>query len=181
MVVLWRSCLIPVKRMKWKLFRLFFPILIIGFIAPMIIPGPDGEPLMSWRDWVPDKSSLVKLSSFLEGTVDLIDPEGSLPSSVGLVEKKQIYQWQDEQGHWHFTDNSGLAAPHAISKPIPEVKNFMVPLTLPEAEVDTGGGVQESFNLSPTTVPIEKIPQMIEDASNIQKLSDKHARQLEEI
>jgi hypothetical protein len=170
-----------VKRMKWKLFKLFTPILIIGFVAPMITPGPDGEPLMTWRDWVPDKSSLVKLLSFLEGTVEVIDPGGSLSSSVDLFEKQQIYQWQDEQGHWYFTDNPESAAAHAISKPMPKFKNFMVPLTLPETEVEVGGGLDEGFNFSPTTVPIEKLPQMIEAARNIQKLSDKHARELEEI
>lgn len=177
----WRSDPSSVKRMKWKLFKLFFPILVIGFVAPMITPGSDGEPLMTWRDWVPDKSSLVKLLSFLEGTVEVIDPEGSLSSAVGLIGKKQIYQWQDEQGHWHFTDNSESAAAHAISKPLPKIKNFMVPLTLPDADVDVDGSVQEGFNFSPTTVAIEKFPQMIEDARNIQKLSDEHARQLEEI
>jgi hypothetical protein len=167
--------------MKWKLFKLFSPILIIGFVAPMITPGPDGEPLMTWRDWVPDKSSLVKLLSYLESTVDVIDPKGGLSSSVELFEEQQIYQWQDEQGLWHFTDNSESAAAHAISKPMPKFKNFMVPLSLPDAEIEADGGVQEGFNFPSSTVPIEKIPQMIEDARNIQKLSDKHARQLEEI
>jgi hypothetical protein len=181
MVVLWRSCLSPVKRMKWKLFKLFFPIILIGFVAPMITPGPDGQPLMTWRDWVPDKSSLVKLLSFLEGAVEVIDPEGSLSSSVDFIGEKKIYQWQDEQGHWYFTDNFESAAAHAISKPLPEVKNFMVPLSLPETEVEAGLGLQEGFNFSPTTVPIEKFPQLIEDARNIQKLSDKRARQLDEI
>jgi hypothetical protein len=167
--------------MKWKLFKLFTPILIIGFVAPMITPGSDGKPLMTWRDWVPDKSSLVKLLSFLEGTVDVIDPEGSLSTSVDLFEKQQIYQWQDEQGLWHFTDNFESAAAHAISKPMPKFKNFMVPLSLPETEVEADVGIQEGFNFSPTTVPIEKFPQLIEDARNIQKLSDKRARQLDEI
>lgn len=167
--------------MKWKLFRLFLPVLIIGFVAPMITPGPDGEPLMSWRDWMPDKSSLAKLSSILKGAVEVVDPEGGLSSAVEFIEKKQIYQWQDEQGRWHFTDDFNLAAAHATGKPQPEVQNVMVPLTVPDSGDENASAVQDGFNFSPTTVPGSKIPQMIEDARNIQKLRDEYARQLEEI
>ena len=167
--------------MKWKLFKLFFPVLLIGFVAPMITPVPEDEPLMTWRDWVPDKSSWATLSNFLEGAVEVVDPEGSLSSSVDFIDKKQIYQWQDEQGRWHFTDDSKAAAAHATGAPMPKVRNVIPPLFVPDADNRAGVSAQERVNFSPTTVPIEKMSQLIEDARNVQKLSDEHARQLEEI
>lgn len=147
----------------------------------MIMPGPDGKPLMSWRDWLPAGGNLEKLQNSLREAAAVIEPGSQQSSAAGLFEEKRLYQWQDAQGQWHFSDTPNPASVPVASKPLPVIVNRMQPVSIPGADAADNSVMAGAINFSPTTIPVEKIPGMIDDALNIQKLSDQYARQLEEI
>lgn len=65
--------------------KLIFVVLAAAIIAPMFIKGPDGEPIMSLSDWIPEKPD-----------VSAIAP--------GSSEPQQFYRYQDADGNWQYTD-----------------------------------------------------------------------------
>ncbi len=168
--------------MKWKLFRLFFPFLVIGFVAPMIIPGPDGERLMSWRDWLPDKTSLVKLTNKFRRLTEVVDPQGDVAPTIGLLKAKKVYRWQDKTGSWHFSDQPDAATGVVTEQSMPEIYNMLPPVFVPSPQADlTADSVAPGFKLSPATIPVQDIPQLFEDAKAIQGSADERSRRLKEI
>lgn len=164
--------------MKWKLIRLFLPLLVIGFVVPQLMPGPDGLPVMSWRDWVPEQRQVEQGLDSVQSQLENLD---SLTPTLELLEPKQIYKWQDASGQWHFSDQPQEQFSGVQSQPAPELRNIIpgVSVTPPAAEA-TGGPAAGNTFFSPTTVPLEQIPQLMEDARNIQKISEDRARQLEQ-
>jgi len=89
--------------MKLLTFKLFL-ILLIALVAPMIIPGPDGEPIMTIEDWIPRElinsvgSGIDSAGSVLSGAVDAT---GEVVDTGG---GDQIYTWRDAQGVLHYSD-----------------------------------------------------------------------------
>ena len=167
--------------MKWKLLRLFLPLLIIGFIVPMIMPGPDGKPLMSWADWLPDKAGLDRFSSLLKAGVEAVDPEDKILPAIDFIEPQKVYKWKDQQGQWYFADEPNAMAVDAEEIELPRIHNTIRPLTARAAESAGLSSLTEDFNLSPTTVTLPGISGMIEDAGNTKQLSDERARQLDQL
>jgi len=51
----------------------------------MFIKGPDGEPIMSLSDWIPEKPDVSALSG-----------SSNAP--------QEFYRYQDEHGNWQYTD-----------------------------------------------------------------------------
>ena len=84
----------------WKIIRLFLPLLIIGFIAPMIIPGKDGQPIMSMNDWLPDKNTVNNIVSTIKKAVNkTADITADITGEEFTFEaaKKQLYKWKEKQ------------------------------------------------------------------------------------
>ena len=171
--------------MKWKLMKLFLPIAVIGFIMPMVIPGPDGKPIMRFADWLPDETSLEPVMS----AVDKVTP-GNGTGGIGIAPKATLYKWQDEKGQWHFSDSPAPNGKAADTKTVeqtamPELVNTIAPPPDAKAKQDevqqqkteTKGG----FSFSPTTIPVQDIPKLIEDAKNLQKLADERNQALQDI
>jgi hypothetical protein len=71
----------------------------IAVAAPMILPGPDGEPMMTWDDWIPHDllNKISQVSEFVDTASDSVsagvNPEGNA-----------IYRWVDSEGNLHFSD-----------------------------------------------------------------------------
>lgn len=157
----------------FKLLRLFLPLLILVFVLPMIVPGPNGKPVMSPKDWLPDQSTLNKVSHFL---TEIANKVASSVSQNDYVERQlngssnQFYQWQDENGQWHFSDDPAQAQGYQVSqKPMPEVANRIAPPVVDN--VDNSEPVtskdKQSFQFSPTSIPIQDIPKLIEDTKKV--------------
>lgn len=162
--------------MYFKLLRLVLPLLVLVFVLPMIMPGPDGKPVMNWRDWLPDKSTIAPVADVLEDT-----------NGAGQPATQAFYRWQDEQGRWHFSDSpppdTVLAdqANAGLAEQLPVVTNRMDALPQAEPEqaattsTDSGG-----LPFSPTTVPLQDIPKLIEDAKKVQQLVDKRYQEIDQ-
>lgn len=166
----------------FKLLRLFLPLLILVFVLPMIMPGPNGKPVMSPKDWLPDASTVDKITGFFTGSVN---KAANLAGQEDLLKntKKQLYKWQDEKGRWHFSDDPMQAALHATEEKMPEVFNTMAPPPMPEkgsagasTSNDSGG-----FKFSPTSIPVQDIPKLIEDTKKVRAQLEERNKDLEKL
>jgi hypothetical protein len=70
---------------------LLLVLVVGGFVVPMLVTGPDGQPIMKPADWLPD----FKRSS---GSIDGVPTVGRSPATSG-----KLYKWQDENDRWHFS------------------------------------------------------------------------------
>lgn len=89
--------------MKALGFKLILLLVLGGFVAPMLLPGPDGKPIMTLEDWIPRD-----LIAWVTGALDKVS---ELPSdavnTVGdtiIGEGAEIYHWRDENGVLHYSD-----------------------------------------------------------------------------
>ena len=106
--------------MKMLGIKLLLLLLGLGIVAPMFIPGPDGEPIMSLDDWIPH-TLISRSKEVINGLEDLTDRAGDLPSDVGLVDRlthplsnfstkdelasgTAVFTWRDENGVLHYSD-----------------------------------------------------------------------------
>ena len=48
--------------------KIIFVMLAAALIAPMFIKGPDGKPIMTLSDWIPEKPEIGGLSESDEGS-----------------------------------------------------------------------------------------------------------------
>ena len=64
-----------------RLFSIILVLVLVGAVlAPMYIKGPNGQPIMTADDWVPEKPA-------------------------ALAPDKPVYKWRDEFGVWQFGEN----------------------------------------------------------------------------
>ena len=100
--------------MKILSIKLLLLLIGLGVIAPMFIRGPDGEPIMSVDDWIP-QSMMTWTDGLMEGldswTSKLLSEApltDSLPQTV-VGAGAEIYTWRDSQGVLHFSDKCGCS------------------------------------------------------------------------
>jgi hypothetical protein len=118
---------------KSKFTIAFMIVLIIGM--PMLLKGPDGRPIMSLDDWVPDipdvsipqpsLESVDSLTSMIERESDdetsVAEPEPVVPAVVG----NKMYKWQDKNGRWHFSSEKPTDQQQVSVEKLPDVENVM--------------------------------------------------------
>ncbi|QFT54090.1 hypothetical protein [Microbulbifer sp. THAF38] len=94
-------------------------LLLVGVGLPMIIPGPDGKPIMSPQDWLPDQQTLDSVrqqgqrafQAVSDSTQKSAEQLETLVESSGLLPEEQnkptreVFSWQDSEGNWHFSDS----------------------------------------------------------------------------
>ncbi len=93
--------------MKILGFKLLLFFLIFAVIAPMLMRGPDGEPIMTLDDWIPHDliALVVGASSSVSDTVVSTGAELGVEGLVGTVGAGvEIYTWTDESGVLHYSD-----------------------------------------------------------------------------
>ena len=170
--------------MKWKIFKLMLPLLFMVFVLPMIMPGPKGRPVMTWQDWLPNAASIQRwqseLMSLWNRTATNIEQKTGLDVAPAPA---QLYKWKDEHGKWHFTDRADMASKSATREHMPATVNSMAPPpVIPRSDETESAASSSSLPLPlPTTVPVDKIPQLIDDAKKLQKISDERTSQLDDL
>lgn len=131
---------------KHKCTLVLFIVLALGL--PMLLKGPDGRPLMTPDDWLPDLSGLAgqadAASSSLQSLVttavaDKPVPPQAEPAGAAAVPTaalnpvrvagggagKKLYKWQDEAGRWHFSNEQPRHAGQVSVEDLPDVENVM--------------------------------------------------------
>lgn len=169
--------------MKWKMIKLFLPLLMLAFVVPMIMPGPNGKPVMSINDWLPNATSIERVRSGVMSYWNKLT--AGIEKNTGLdvaPEPEQIFKWQDANGSWHFTNRANMASKDAQKQALPTATNTMAPPPTVERDHDSDTNTKPSIPLPlPTTIPVDKIPQLIDDAKNLQKLSQDRAKQMDDL
>lgn len=168
--------------MKGLIIKLAIMLLVFVVIIPMLIPGPGGKPVMSVKDWIPDFRAIeAKITAFIQDTGDAIQKKTGM--DVG-VEKPKMYKWKDQYGNWQFSDNPADVPAHirnAQKVDLPSVANTMQA----PPKVDFGGSDAKSKGKSavplPMTISPAKIPQLIDDAKNLQQTANQRAARLEDL
>lgn len=163
---------------------------VVAMAGPFVMKGPNGQPLMDIRDLMPRVSS-TSLSGLLPGDADISTATDGATQMLG---KQQFYKWKDKNGVWQFSQ----------TPPPPGIENNTVDVypdaniiqSMPKDKIDSALGrtVTETVNsvtkapesplddlgtgLFPTTVPLDKIPDLINQAKAVQDLMNQRGEQL---
>jgi len=156
-----------------KLFIKLMAFVVVAAVAgPFFIKGPDGQPLMSW--------DRVQAPSISMPDVDAIGSK--VKQSLGSKMEKDakpidVFRWQDEKGIWHFADGQapGSSAQRLTVDPNINLTHFEPD----EATKHEGGGDASPAMSLPTTLPLNKITTLMDDAKNVEKLQKQRLIQQE--
>ena len=149
--------------------KLFYKLIILALIgslaAPFIVKGPDGKPLMDYKDLVKSFSPSKEFKQAISGG------------------QPQLYRYQNEKGQWQYTDtppDSVQAQTVKLNKQAATLKTIELPEgyreTQPESRFDP---LEKSSGLPLTTAPLEKVPEMLEQIDGIQKKLDNRQSQID--
>jgi hypothetical protein len=72
-------------------------LLSIACIAPLLIKGPSGEPLMALEDWK------IAVPIQLKGLVGNLNNGVKESLSVQEPQPMQVYKWQNDEDQWNFS------------------------------------------------------------------------------
>ena len=145
-----------------------------------------GKAKDAWLQWGGDNSDSEIIAK-------ATDAEGNLIEAANNV----YYRWKDKDGVWQFTSQPNPNAKNILMKIDP---NANIIQSLSKNNIDRAFGRQpasealepvkdkksllskeESSFPFPSTVPLEKIPQMIEQAQGIQELSNQRQKMLDRL
>jgi hypothetical protein len=149
---------------------LFYKLIILGLItalaAPFIIKKPDGTPMMTLKQFMPDAtSSINKLKNMAK-------------------EDPQLYRWKDEKGRWQYSDTpheSQSAEKFAVKSQINSMKTIELPegFRKPEKEESFDPLSNDGIRMPVTTAPLSKVPEMLQQIEDIQGKFDARQKQLD--
>jgi len=148
------------------LIKLLVIIVVLACVAPFFIKGPDGKTLFNFDTihftlW---EEIETLASKALSQTVDQ-----EKPKSAGL----QVYKWVDEQGLTHYSDKSESHNSHQLTK----IKPISV---LPfQKRIEQQKTISSGQSLGLTTIPLQKIPQLIDDAQQVKKIMEGRTQQID--
>jgi len=145
--------------------KLLILALIAGLAAPFFLKGPNGSPLLNYKDFIPNTDSVL--------------------NSVSPSAPSKLYKWQDNKGHWQFGDTppeGAKAQEMQVSTPINSMKTIDLPEGFKTKEVATKRFDPLDTNASPlSTAPIEKIPEMLETIDGFQETLNQRNKELESL
>lgn len=138
--------------------RFMILLLAAALVAPFVIPGPDGQPIMT----------LEKLG--FGGTQQPGLPSLSAP---GDSQSRTLYRYQDEQGNWHFTDQP------------PEVPHERVEVDMNANLLESSSlpATRESGTVMPSVNPLNvsgNAARLMEDVDALQEQLDQRASDIDE-
>jgi hypothetical protein len=145
--------------------KLLLLALVAGLAAPFFLKGPNGLPLLNYKDFIPTPDSVM--------------------NSITPKAETKLYKWKDAKGHWQFGDNP----PEGVGASTMQVKtqiNSMKTIELPEGfKNNTGTEPEKGFDplssgASPlSTAPIDKVPEMMDRIESYQQKLDDRAKTLD--
>ena len=153
-------------------------IFIIGMSGLFVLKRPDGRPWLSVSDFVPSPGEIAADAKNAFGNSKEALAGGQSENLLG----QRVYKWQDAQGNWQFSDTPPPAATNSpvetitLEQPTNIVPGVEVPK--PTSSVKENGAEGTGFPL-PLTVSPGQVQKLVDDAKNIQNLSDERQKQLD--
>ena len=173
---------------------------VLAMAGPFLMKGPDGQALMNLRDLIPMPSSMPSLDSFnLSGSENAIQPAGDHAQMVG---KQRFYKWKDHNGVWQF---SATPPPEGIETKTVDVypdaniiqsmskekinrtlgftnpKDDFIGGNMPKLKMGDDPLGDNEAGLFPSTVPLNKIPDLINDAKLVQEMMNQRGEMLKNL
>ncbi len=97
--------------------RISFTLFIGALVAaPFYIPGPNGKPLATLDDILPDANTFSSLLS--QGKQITKKLETYIPGDTNASQQKTVNGWQDANGVWHFSDTKPADDPNVKTRKI---------------------------------------------------------------
>lgn len=157
-------------------------LLALALVAPMIIPGPDGNPIMTLADWKPDTIKLEQVANNAKNMASSASQKIADSTKLSLGGDNTdsgnvMHKWQDAEGVWHFSDSVPEASQvkNLTTGEIPKLAND----TLAAGQVrQEPAKKSEVAKLSPFTSP-DKVTQLKSDAEDIKRMAQERADTLE--
>jgi hypothetical protein len=159
-------------------YKLIALALIAALAAPMLIKGPDGKPIMSWKDWLPDTQAIKK-------SVEKSIPELPVSNSTPQPTQK-VYRWKDEHGVWHYSNQQQDAhKPEAQEIQLQSTNQFSMeeatPDIISEDELNRSSSTNTPTIQPPTgNISIEDVSKVIENAKNVQNIVNERDKRTRE-
>lgn len=150
-------------KLKWKVLRLFLPLLVAGVVVPLVMPGPDGRPVMSLSDWLPERAIMEPVEQLLARLRRVNDSE---PATI--LAPEVVYKWRDEAGMWHFTDDPKSVPAGVVPQALPAVANEM-----PAPEMSPRPGVPSAGSPG--------LPGMLDSAKQAKRLTEERNEVIEQL
>ena len=118
-------------------------LVVVGIALPMLMKGPNGKPIMTVDDWIPDVGALnpqnISIDDGVERLKSLakIEParepseQGSVQAAatpskqLAVLKSGEMYKWQDAQGRWHFSNEKPVDSVAVSVQELPEMENLM--------------------------------------------------------
>jgi len=153
-------------------------VLILGLAGPFVMKGPDGKPMLSLRDFLPDVNQIKADVESMTGSAERqFDRATSSDLNAG---KTKVYKWRDSSGNWHLSDRPIAEAGGRDQVMHVDPDANLVEGREPTPEVEQSSAVESSNALSlPMTVSPSQVGKLIDDAKAVQGLMDKRAEQYE--
>lgn len=142
-------------------------LLALAFAGPMLMKKPDGTP-------------------FMESPLDIFssDSKGTNNGQSTINSSQSFYKWQDEDGTWHYSDQP-QAGQNIETVTVNTNTNLIQGLRMEKEEEDEPEKVkkeakEETSSIPlPMTVPLDKVSQMLDDATNLQQMMDDRNKKVE--
>jgi hypothetical protein len=183
---------------------IFYKLLILAMIVAtsglFFIKSPQGKPFLSYKDFIPDISKHIAQAKEIAEKVPVGQKqiaEDSAQAAPPTLKKNNFYKWKDAYGSWQFTQEPPPQKDAEFSVISVDPKANIIK-SMSKKEINkalkghdeepeklAGKGAaqlgEEELNAVPglTTVPVTKIPQMIDAAKQIQTLSNQRSQSME--
>ena len=156
--------------MKWQT-KLVLLLLPLALLAPLWLQGPDHQPIMTADEWFDASDRLNTLAMTTPGAGGLPEsgPDGGVGRDGAFADT--YYQWQDESGVWHFSDQPPAHLAELLQpQPLPDPANAIgAPLAFEPVGGGTRGSISPGFDSSidaqlPAGVSREAIETLLDEA-----------------
>jgi hypothetical protein len=173
--------------------KAFSAVLILGCAGLFVLKKPDGTPILSMQDFLPDISSLaLDAKKLIRDAKELTSSIGNSPdgnSEDGAEQNAQaesgIYRWKDSNGQWQFSDtpptNQSAEAINVsgnLNKDL--VATYEPPKELAIENDTANSNTGSTASLVPMTISPDEVSKLMKDVNNMQQLMDDRGEQLKQ-